>query len=150
MKKLVKQIGNLLFTLLFFKKYNRLKKIKERSPTKTYSLQIRKAMALKKFGGVKIFRDDFSGETLWENGQDWLSLGERQEHKAPVVPGKKIGGYRNWIKSNCWNNQYIKKLLNIRFKINQSEGIQEKWCFFELFKNLILKLFPNFWARSYV
>jgi len=139
-EKLVEQIGKFAFTFYFLK--NTIdSEDKKRFPYKNISPANRKAW-LKKFGGVKIFRDDFRVRPYGENGQDWLSLGERQ-NKSPGGAGQKIGGYR--IGSNqIAGTINISRIANIRFQDKSGrEGIQENDVF-ELFKNLIIEIISIF------
>lgn len=97
---------------------------------------------LQKFGGVKIFRDEFRVRPYGEPGQDWLGLGERQA-KSPGGPGQKIGGYRigpNQIAGTV----KISRIANAIFQDKSGrEGIQENETF-ELFRNLLAEIIALF------
>lgn len=97
---------------------------------------------LKKFGGVRIFRDDFRVRPYGENGNDWLGLGSRQA-QSPGGVGQKMGGYR--IRPNQIAGVVsISRLHNVAFEDKSSrEGIQEN-ATFELFKNLLLYIIGVF------
>ena len=139
-EKLVNQIGEFDFTFYFLK--NKIDpKDKKRFPYKSISSANRKAW-LEKFGGVKIFRDDFRVRPYGENGQDWLTLGERQ-NKSPGGAGQKIGGYR--IGSNqVAGTVNISRIANASFQDKSGrEGIQENEVF-ELFRNLLIEIISLF------
>lgn len=139
-KVLVDQIGKFDFTFYFLK--NKIDpEDKKRFPYKGISYANRKAW-LDKFGGVKIFRDDFRVRPYGENGQDWLGLGERQA-KSPGGPGQKIGGYR--IGSNqIAGTVNISRIANSNFQDKSGrEGIQENEVF-EIFKNVLIEIISEF------
>ncbi len=97
---------------------------------------------LKKFRGVKIYRDEFRVRPYGEDGNDWLGLGERQG-RSPGGAGQKMGGYR--IRPNQISGAvYISRIQNIAFEDKSSrEGIQENEEFI-LFKNLLLTIIESF------
>lgn len=97
---------------------------------------------LKKFGGVRIFRDDFRVRPYGEKGNDWLGLGRRQA-QSPGGVGQKKGGFR--IRPNQIAGVVsISRLRNMAFEDKSSrEGIQENDTF-ELFKNLLLHVIGAF------
>lgn len=97
---------------------------------------------LKKFRGVKIYRDNFRVRPYGEYGNDWLGLGERQG-RSPGGPGQKLGGYR--IRPNQISGAvFISRLQNAVFEDKSSrEGIQENEDF-ALFKNLLLTIIGAF------
>lgn len=110
-------------------------------PYRNFSSTSRRAW-LRKFGGVKIFRDDFRIRPYGENGEDWLKLGERQA-QSPGGAGQKLGGFR--IRPN-----QISGTVNISRISNQSfqdksgrEGLQENEVF-ELFKNILKEIISVF------
>jgi len=137
---LLNRIGKFDFTFYFLK--NKIDpEDKKRFPYKGISYANRKAW-LDKFGGVKIFRDDFRVRPYGESGQDWLGLGERQA-KSPGGPGQKIGGYR--IGSNqIAGTVNISRIANSSFQDKSGrEGIQENEVF-EIFKNIIIEIIAEF------
>lgn len=139
-EKLIDKIGKFDFTFYFLK--NKIDpKDKKRFPYKNISPANRKSW-LEKFGGVKIFRDDFRVRPYGENGQDWLGLGERQG-RSPGGPGQKLGGYR--IGSNqIAGTVNISRIENASFQDKSGrEGIQENDVF-ELFKNLLIEIISVF------
>lgn len=97
---------------------------------------------LEKFGGVRIFRDEFRVRPYGENGNDWLDLGRRQA-QSPGGPGQKLGGYR--IRPNQIAGVVnISRINNPAFEDKSSrEGIQENDAF-ALFKNLLLQIISAF------
>ena len=96
---------------------------------------------LKKFQGIKIYRDNFRVRPYGEDGNDWLGLGERQG-RSPGGPGQK-GGYR--VRPNQISGSvFISRLQNAVFEDKSSrEGIQENEDF-ALFKNLLLTIIGAF------
>jgi len=142
---LLKKIGDFEFTFYFLK--NTLQddrgdgEVRKKYPYKYFSSANRKAW-LKKFGGIKMFRDDFRIRPYGENGQDWLGLGDRQA-KSPGGPGQKLGGYRigpNQIAGTV----SISRIANPHFQDKSGrEGIQENEVF-DLFKNLLLEIISLF------
>lgn len=137
---LISKIGKFDFTFYFLK--NKIDpKDKERFPYKNISPANRKSW-LEKFGGVKIFRDDFRVRPYGESGQDWLGLGERQG-RSPGGPGQKLGGYK--IGSNqIAGTVNISRIDNASFQDKSGrEGIQENEVF-ELFKNLLVEIIAIF------
>lgn len=110
-------------------------------PYRPFSTANRKAW-LRKFSGVKIFRDGFRVRPYGESGQDWLRLGDRKA-KSPASVGRRIGGYRigpNQIAGTV----KISRLANPCFQDKSGrEGIQENDAF-ELFKNLLLEVISVF------
>lgn len=97
---------------------------------------------LGKFGGVRIYRDQFRVRPYGENGNDWLGLGKRQA-QSPGGVGQKMGGYR--IRPNqIAGIVSISRLTNASFEDKSSrEGIQENTTF-TLFKNLLLMIIGSF------
>lgn len=97
---------------------------------------------LKKFGGVKIYRDNFRVRPYGEPGNDWLRLGERQS-QSPGGPGQKMGGYR--IRPNqIAGSVYISRLSNLFFNDKSSrEGMQENEEF-GLLKSLLIRVISEF------
>ncbi len=138
------KVGNFKFTFYFLK--NTISDDKadgdlKKYPYKNFNSANRKSW-LKRFGGVKIFRDDFRIRPYGENGDDWLKLGERQA-QSPGGPGQRLGGYR------IGPNQ-IAGTVNISRVDNQSfqdksgrEGIIENDVF-ELFKNILREIIAFF------
>lgn len=138
--ELIDKIGSFEFTFYFLK--NKIDpKDRKKFPYKYISPANRKAW-LSKFGGVKIFRDDFRVRPYGENGQDWLGLGDRQG-RSPGGPGQKLGGYK--IGSNqIAGTVKISRISNASFQDKSGrEGIQENEVF-ELFRNLLIEIISVF------
>lgn len=136
-KELIDKIGKFGFTFYYLKntisddkKDGDLKKY----PYKSFNSSNRKSW-LKKFGGIKVFRDDFRVRPYGENGEDWLKLGERQA-KSPGGAGQKLGGFR--IRPNqVAGTINISRIHNLSFQDKSGrEGIRENDVF-ELFKNIL-------------
>lgn len=97
---------------------------------------------LKKFGGVKIYRDNFRVRPYGEPGNDWLRLGERQS-QSPGGAGQKMGGYR--IRPNqIAGAVYISRLDNVFFNDKSNrEGMQENEEF-HLLKSILIRVISEF------
>ncbi|WP_286727944.1 MULTISPECIES: sensor histidine kinase [Sphingobacterium] len=110
-------------------------------PYKDFNSSNRRAW-LKKFGGIKIFRDDFRIRPYGEYGQDWLKLGERQA-QSPQGAGQRLGAYR--IRPNQISGTvHISRLTNLSFQDKSGrEGIQENEVF-DLFKSLLIGIINEF------
>lgn len=140
-KKLIDQVGQFEFTFYFLKRALDSKEGKKTYPYKNFSSENRKSW-LEKFGGVKIFRDDFRVRPYGENGQDWLDLGKEQA-KSPGGPGQKLGGYKigpNQIAGTV----SISRISNASFQDKSGrEGIQENDTF-NLFKEILIEIIAFF------
>lgn len=144
-QSLLNQIGKFDFTFYFLKNTLADDKKDGNPKTKYPYLNISSANRrawLKKFGGIKIFRDDFRVRPYGENGQDWLGIGDRQI-KSPGGPGQKLGGYR--IGSNqIAGTVKISRIANASFQDKSGrEGIIENDAF-ELFKNILIEIIAVF------
>src|SRR5690554_3762358 len=143
-KSLLDKIGKFDFTFYFLK--NTISDDKDdgdlkKYPYKSINSANRKAW-LKKFGGIKIFRDDFRIRPYGENGEDWLRLGERQA-QSPGGAGQRLGGYR--IRPNqIAGTIKISRIHNSSFQDKSGrEGLIEN-SEFELFKNIIKEIISLF------
>lgn len=141
---LISQIGKFSFTFYYLK--NSISDDKQdgdlkKYPYKNFNSSNRRAW-LKKFGGVKIFRDDFRIRPYGEKGEDWLKLGERQA-QSPGGAGQKLGGYR--IRPNqIAGTINISRIHNESFQDKSGrEGIRENDVF-DLFKNLLIEIIEFF------
>lgn len=141
---LLERVGKFEFTFYFLK--NTISDDKEdgdlkKYPYKSINSANRKSW-LKKFGGIKIFRDDFRIRPYGENGDDWLRLGERQA-QSPGGAGQRLGGYR--IRPNqIAGTIKISRLNNESFQDKSGrEGIIENEEF-ELFKNILIDIIGLF------
>lgn len=144
-KSLIEQVGKFRFTFYFLKNTISDDKadrdLEKKYPYKRINSANRKSW-LRRFGGVKIFRDDFRIRPYGENGEDWLKLGERQA-QSPGGPGQRLGGYRigpNQIAGTI----NISRIHNLNFQDKSGrEGIIEN-DIFELFKNIIREIIAFF------
>ena len=93
---------------------------------------------LNKFGGIKLFRDNFRVRPYGEVNDvafDWLALGSRKSN-SPAGVAKKEGGYRV-EPDNVAGAINISRLTNVKFEDKSSrEGLQENKTF-QIFKELI-------------
>ncbi len=113
----------------------------QKYPYRDFNSSSRRAW-LKKFGGVKIFRDDFRVRPYGEYGEDWLKLGERQG-QSPQGAGQRLGAYR--IRPNQISGTInISRLTNLSFQDKSGrEGIQENEVF-DLFKSILKGIIAQF------
>ena len=100
---------------------------------------------LKKFGGIKLFRDSFRVRPYGEAGSssfDWLGLGERAA-RSPAGVTKKGGGWK--VGSNQVAGVVnISRVTNVKFEDKSSrEGLQENRSF-EIFRKIILGMIDLF------
>ncbi|OBP17276.1 hypothetical protein A5320_20740 [Rheinheimera sp. SA_1] len=100
---------------------------------------------LEKFGGIKLYRDNFRVRPYGEVGEpafDWLGLGARKA-SSPAGVTKREGGYRV-EPENIAGLIKISRLSNIAFQDKSSrEGLQESdtlKVFKEIIKNILSKL----------
>ncbi len=143
-KDLLERIGKFDFSFYFLK--NTISDDKDDGDLKKYPYKginsANRKSWLKKFGGIKIFRDDFRIRPYGENGDDWLRLGERQA-QSPGGAGQRLGGYRigpNQIAGTV----KISRIHNAYFQDKSGrEGIIEN-DEFELFKNILIEIIGLF------
>ncbi|SMB51083.1 Sensory histidine kinase AtoS [Serratia proteamaculans] len=107
---------------------------------------------LQKFGGVKLFRDNFRVRPYGEIKDvafDWLGLGNRKA-ASPAGIAKKDGRYRV-EPENVAGAIKISRLTNVNFEDKSSrEGLQENKTF-QIFKELIASIINIFESdRSYI
>lgn len=100
---------------------------------------------LDKFGGIKLFRDNFRVRPYGEKNDsafDWLGIGMRKNN-SPAGIAKKQGGYR--VESeNIAGSILISRLANIDFEDKSSrEGLQENKTF-AIFKQIIIGIIRIF------
>jgi len=141
---LLNRIGKFTFTFYFLKNTksdDKNESDSQKYPYRNFGSASRRAW-LKKFGGVKIFRDEFRVRPYGEYGQDWLKLGERQG-QSPQGAGQRIGAYR--IRPNQISGTInISRLTNLSFQDKSGrEGIQENEVF-DLFKSIVLGIISQF------
>jgi len=142
--KLLDKIGKFDFSFYFLKNSKSDDKNEsdvKKYPYKDFNSSSRRAW-LKKFGGIKIFRDDFRVRPYGEYGEDWLKLGERQG-QSPQGAGQRIGAYR--IRPNQISGTVnISRLTNLSFQDKSGrEGIQENEVF-DLFKSILKGIIAQF------
>jgi len=135
----IENIGEFKFVFYFIK--NTKESDSQIYPYKEIISATRKAW-LDKFGGIKIFRDDFRVRPYGENGDDWLLLGERQA-QSPGGAGQRIGGYR--IRPNQISGTIsISRITNELFQDKSGrEGLQETPAF-SVFKNILKEIIQIF------
>ncbi|HGF6525843.1 TPA: ATP-binding protein [Yersinia enterocolitica] len=107
---------------------------------------------LQKFGGIKLFRDNFRVRPYGEIKDvafDWLGLGNRKA-ASPAGVAKKDGRYRV-EPENVAGAIKISRLTNVNFEDKSSrEGLQENKTF-QIFKELIASIINIFESdRSYI
>lgn len=107
---------------------------------------------LNKFGGIKLFRDNFRVRPYGEvknTAFDWLGLGNRKS-TSPAGIGKKEGGYKV-EPENVAGAISISRLTNVNFEDKSSrEGLQENKTFL-VFKNVIAEIIAEFEKdRAYI
>jgi signal transduction histidine kinase len=107
---------------------------------------------LDKFGGVKLFRDNFRVRPYGEvkdSSFDWLGLGSRKA-QSPAGIAKEEGGWRV-EPENVSGAIKISRLTNVNFEDKSSrEGLQENKIFL-IFKGILTKLIQVFEEdRAYV
>lgn len=131
---LLQTIGDFSFQIIFAKNTKPNNEDIAKYPYRTLDYKTR-ADWMKKFGGIRIYRDNFRVRPYGENGDDWLRLGERQA-QSPGGPGQRLGGYK--VRPNqVTGGIYISRLLNESLADKSSrEGIVENESF-ELLKNII-------------
>ena len=100
---------------------------------------------LNKFGGIKLFRDNFRVRPYGERNDsafDWLGLGARKV-KNPAGIAKAGGGYRVEAE-NVAGSIKISRLTNVDFEDKSSrEGLQENKTF-RIFRQLICEIIGLF------
>jgi len=136
----IKHIGDFDFDFIFIK--NQLSGAdKKKNPFLTIDYGTRSEW-LKRFGGVRIYRDNFKVRPYGEQGNDWLGLGERQA-KSPQGAGQRIGAYR--IRPNqIVGSVKISRIDSIGLQDKSSrEGIQED-ASFRLLKSILIEIINQF------
>ncbi len=107
---------------------------------------------LNKFGGIKLFRDNFRVRPYGEIKDvafDWLGLGSRKS-TSPAGVAKKEGGYRV-EPENVAGAVKISRLTNVNFEDKSSrEGLQDNKTF-QIFKQLLASIINVFEEdRAYI
>tara|TARA_R110002051_G_scaffold142429_1_gene215629 strand:+ start:3154 stop:5697 length:2544 start_codon:yes stop_codon:yes gene_type:complete len=137
------KIGALDFSF-YFMKMNSSRKLKEKFSYKGFSPRQRDEW-YKRFGGIRVFRDNFRVRPYGELGSssfDWLLLGERKA-QSPAGVTKKGGGYK--VSPNqVAGTVNITRVDNLEFKDKSSrEGFQENETF-DVLKELLLAIISRF------
>ena len=136
----VKSIGDFNFNFIFVK--NQLSaEDRKKNPFTTVDYGVRSEW-IKKFGGIRIYRDNFRVRPYGERGDDWLGLGERQA-KSPQGAGQRIGAYR--IRPNQIAGAVkISRLDSLGLQDKSSrEGIHEDSSF-KLLKTILTAIINQF------
>ncbi|WP_405199350.1 ATP-binding protein [Christiangramia sp. LLG6405-1] len=107
---------------------------------------------LNKFGGIKLFRDNFRVRPYGEVSNvafDWLGLGNRKS-SSPAGVAKKEGGYKV-EPENVAGAISISRLTNVNFEDKSSrEGLQENKTF-RIFTLLVAEIISEFEKdRAYI
>ncbi len=137
------KIGKLGFTFYFMKRAYSTPDV-EKFHYNKFNSNDRKGW-LNKFGGIKVFRDDFRVRPYGEinnSSFDWLGLGSRKA-KSPATPSKPGGGWRV-APGNIAGGINITRLENLDFEDKSSrEGLQENQTF-QILRKIILKIIVIF------
>lgn len=143
-------IGNFEFTFYFLKKTFSTSDA-NRFFYRRFQSNFRKDW-LDKFGGIKLFRDNFRVRPYGEVKDiafDWLGLGGRKA-SSPAGVAKEDGGYKV-EPENIAGAIKISRLTNVNFEDKSSrEGLQDNKTF-QVFKQLIAAIIGEFESdRSYI
>jgi signal transduction histidine kinase len=136
-KSIIKNLGAFEFIFYFMKLTN---KGNDRFATKTF-VEAKRKEWLNRFGGIKIFRDDFRVRPYGEKGSnsfDWLGLGERAA-QSTFGPGQLAG--INWRvgPNQVYGVINISRIANEGLKdISNRGGLVENESF-DIFKQIIIK-----------
>jgi len=137
------KIGNFEFTFYFMKRTYATPDLEKYYYNKFISRD-RKDW-LDKFGGIKLFRDDFRVRPYGEvsnSAFDWLGLGNRHA-KSPAAVSKPSGGWKV-APDNVAGGINITRLGNLDFEDKSSrEGLQENKTF-QILKKIILGILNVF------
>ncbi len=132
------EVGSFHFSFNYIKF---AKSLKEGYPFKDIVPSERRA-TLKRFGGIKIYRDSFRVRPYGDPQNDWLGLGFRAA-KSPAGAGQRIGDWRV-------NNESLAGIITISRKENPNlidksdRGSLQENDAFELFKNIIIGIIHEF------
>jgi len=85
--KLLQKLGDFSFTFYYLKNVT-----SKEYPYRDFNRSEREKV-LKRFGGIKIYRDSFRVRPYGDIGNDWLKLGERSA-QSPAGAGQRIGDWR--------------------------------------------------------
>lgn len=137
-RKLLKEVGSFDFTFFYLKLTNSLK---EGYPYKTISASERKSI-LKRFGGVKIYRDSFRVRPYGDPNNDWLRLGYRAV-QSPAGPGQRIGDWRVRPESTA-GIITISRSTNQLLVDKADRGALQENETFEIFKRILTGIINEF------
>ncbi len=137
-KQQLKEVGSFDFTF-FYLKLSSSKK--EGYPYKSISVSERRA-TLKRFGGVKIYRDSFRVRPYGDPNNDWLRLGYRAA-QSPAGPGQRIGDWRVRPESTAGLIS-ISRLTNPKLVDKADRNALQENDVFETFKNIIVGIIHEF------
>ena len=142
---LLSRIGQFNFVFYFIK--NEVKDDADEYADKKYpynSINSRQRKRwLKKYSGIKIFRDDFRVRPYFTTSFGIMIITGKRQSQSPAGVGRKKGGYR--IRPNQISGAvFISRLYNEVFDDRSSrEGIQEN-DEFRLLKNILLRIIEEF------
>ena len=132
-------LGTFKFTFYFMKNTIGGKEDREKYFYKEFNSSFRKNW-FSKFGGIRIFRDEFRVRPFGEinsNAYDWLFLGERQAQSPAAVSRK---GHWKVRPYQVAGSVKISRLFNKNLEDKSSrEGLQENESFL-LLKNILLSI----------
>ena len=140
---ILSQIGSFDFTFYFMKRAYSTPDL-EKFYYNKFNSNERKDW-LNKFGGIKIFRDEFRVRPYGEvkdSAFDWLRLGARKA--ASPAPTSHPSGSWKVEPDNVAGAINITRISNLNFQDKSSrEGLQENQVF-KVFQNIILKIIAKF------
>lgn len=134
----LKAVGNFDFTFYFLKLTQGKK---DEYPYKEVNASER-ANTLKRFGGIKIYRDSFRVRPYGDPGNDWLDLGRRVA-QSPAGVGQRIGDWR------VGSNQVagiikISRVTNDQLSDKSDRGALVENDAFKLFKRILTGMINQF------
>lgn len=131
----VEKLGDFSMTIIFMKIQPGGEP--QKFPYKSFDYARRKEW-LSRFGGIKVFRDNFRVRPYGETGDDWLRLGERKA-RSPGGAGQAPTGFR-FGPNQLSGGINISRIKNLQLEDKSSrEGIKENDTF-RLFKNVVLEI----------
>ena len=138
----INKIGSFKVSMMFFKRGRPNKSDQKKYPYRSFQPEPRKKW-LEKFGGIKIYRDNFLVRPYGEVNSksfDWLTLGQR------VALNPAAAARRGWKVSpqNIAGTIQISRSSNLQLADQANrEGIIENKTFF-LFKKLVIRIIKEF------
>ncbi|MEM7105023.1 MAG: sensor histidine kinase [Bacteroidota bacterium] len=137
-RKLLKDVGSFDLTFYYLKFSNSKK---EGYPFKTVVASERKS-TLKRFGGVKVYRDSFRVRPYGDPTNDWLRLGVRVA-QSPAGAGQRIGDWRVRPEQTAGIITISRKTNPLLIDKSDRGALQENDAF-ETFKNIIVAVIHEF------